>query len=93
MIKAIFDKKIVEYNMLEAKAIISKLNLVTEESNGDDLTDMAYKAYRYITDAMFITLKNPTLKKEFYTKLTDLQNLIEKFLFTYNKEAIKAATV
>lgn len=69
-------------NVSKATKIV-KTKLITEAE--EDLTDYAYKTYRYITDAMFITLKHPALKKEFYKSLTDLQNSIEKFLFDYNK--------
>lgn len=83
-LKQDFNKKVIMFNIREAKAYILKLNKINE-ADDNDLTDYAYKAYRFITDAMFITLKNPTLKKEFYKSLTDLQNGIEKFLFDYNK--------
>ena len=88
--KNILDSNIIKSNISESNKIISKLYKLNEAPVGDDdMTDLAYKAYRYITDAMFIVLRNPALKKEFYKSLTDLQNTIEKFLFDYNKEQIK----
>lgn len=79
------DKKIINEKILAAKKYLSKLKSINEIDNPDNLTDLAYKTYRYITDAMFIVLRNPSLKKEFYKSLTDLQNSIEKYLFDYNK--------
>lgn len=92
--RKILDRKIIRCNINEAKKSISKFKKLNEASStDDDMTDLAYKAYRYITDAMFIVLRNPLLKKEFYKELTNLQNLIEKFLFDYNKEQIKSTNV
>jgi hypothetical protein len=84
-LKQDFDRKVIMHNIKEAKSYILKFKKINE-AEGTDLTDYAYKAYRFITDAMFITLKDPILKKEFYRALTDLQNSIEKFLFDYNKD-------
>lgn len=64
-------------------------NTLLTEADGENMQDLAYKVHRHLTDALFVVLKNPALKKEFYKQITDLQNNIEKYLFEYNKEIAK----
>lgn len=72
------------------KQKIGKLNKTILTEADEDISDLAYKMYRHITDALFITLKNPQLKKEFYKTITDLQNQIEKYLYDYEKNKDQA---